>query len=217
MTPPPPGLPSAAGSRRQEIEAASAICQISPTRCQARTRLYRDGKLELEGFPVADISEYLADESVTIWLDLRGPDQEDLAVLSQEFGLHPRAVHAREQRVAGDAVARAVAARHVEAAAGGVDRQVLPEVCELQRRADRVRLGEALGLADAVQMQQQATDRLQMMMYNNVPIVLLYYGGSWGLFSTKHFTGWPSASNPYTLPTNYNYSLLTVVTHLVKA
>jgi peptide/nickel transport system substrate-binding protein len=65
--------------------------------------------------------------------------------------------------------------------------------------------------------QQQATDRLQMMMYNNVPIVLLYYGGSWGLFSTKHFTGWPSASNPYTLPTNYNYSLLTVVTHLVKA
>jgi len=68
MTPPPPGLPSAAGSRRQEIEAASAICQISPTRCQARTRLYRDGKLELEGFPVADISEYLADESVTIWL-----------------------------------------------------------------------------------------------------------------------------------------------------
>ena len=50
-----------------------------------------------------------------------------------------------------------------------------------------------------------------------VPIVLLYYGGSWGLFSTKHFTGWPSASDPYTLPTNYNYSLLTVVTHLVKA
>jgi len=94
MTPPPPGLPSAAGSRRQEIEAASAICQISPTRCQARTRLYRDGKLELEGFPVADISEYLADESVTIWLDLRDPDRDDLAVLSQEFGLHPLAVEA---------------------------------------------------------------------------------------------------------------------------
>ena len=55
------------------------------------------------------------------------------------------------------------------------------------------------------------------MMYSTVPIVLLYYGGSWGLFSTKHFTGWPSASNPYTLPTNYNNSLLTVVTHLVKA
>jgi magnesium transporter len=29
-----------------------------PLRCQARTRLYRDGVLKLQGFPVADISEY---------------------------------------------------------------------------------------------------------------------------------------------------------------
>jgi peptide/nickel transport system substrate-binding protein len=65
--------------------------------------------------------------------------------------------------------------------------------------------------------QQQATSKLETMMYQTVPVVLLYYGGSWGLFSTKHFTGWPSASNPYTLPTNYDYSLLTVATHLVKA
>ena len=76
------------------MAAAPSICQISPTRCQARTRLYRDGKLELEGFPVADISDYLADDSVTIWLDLRGPDHDDLAVLSEEFGLHPLAVEA---------------------------------------------------------------------------------------------------------------------------
>ena len=75
-----------------ELAAASAICQVSPTRCQARTRLYRDGRLELEGFPVADISDYLADGSVTIWLDLRDPDRDDLAVLSEEFGLHPLAV-----------------------------------------------------------------------------------------------------------------------------
>jgi magnesium transporter len=58
----------------------------------ARTRLYRDGRLELEGFPVAQISDYLADEAVTIWLDLRDPDRSDLAVLSEEFGLHPLAV-----------------------------------------------------------------------------------------------------------------------------
>ena len=70
---------------------------MSPTRCQARTRLYRDGKLELEGFPLADISDYLADGSVTIWLDLRGPDHDDLAVLSEEFGLHPLAVEAALQ------------------------------------------------------------------------------------------------------------------------
>jgi peptide/nickel transport system substrate-binding protein len=75
----------------------------------------------------------------------------------------------------------------------------------------------ALASTTSPSAQQQATDRLEMMVYNQVPVVMLYYGGSWGLFSTKHFTGWPSASDPYTLPTNYNYSLLTVVTHLVKA
>jgi hypothetical protein len=31
---------------------------------------------------------------VTVWLDLRGPDHDDLAVLSEEFGLHPLAVEA---------------------------------------------------------------------------------------------------------------------------
>jgi magnesium transporter len=72
--------------------APASICAVSGTKCQARTRLYRGGQLELEGFPVADISDYLADPSATIWLDLHGPDQNDLAVLSEEFGLHPLAV-----------------------------------------------------------------------------------------------------------------------------
>ena len=72
--------------------AASAISASTPTKCQARTRLYRDGVLELEGFPVADISDHLADDSCLVWLDLRDPDREDLSVLSAEFGLHPLAV-----------------------------------------------------------------------------------------------------------------------------
>ena len=80
------------GGRDPATVAASAICSLSPTKCQARTRLYRHGNLELTGFPVADISEYLRDESSVIWLDLRDPDREDLAVLSDEFGLHPLAV-----------------------------------------------------------------------------------------------------------------------------
>jgi peptide/nickel transport system substrate-binding protein len=75
----------------------------------------------------------------------------------------------------------------------------------------------ALAAATSPAAQQAATDKLELLMYNTVPIVLLYYGGSWGLFSTKHFTGWPSASDPYTLPTNYNNALLTVVTHLRTA
>jgi magnesium transporter len=78
--------------RDPETAAATTICKVTPTTCQARTRLYRDGQLELEGFPVADISDYLADRAVTIWLDLRHPSHDDLAVLSEEFGLHPLAV-----------------------------------------------------------------------------------------------------------------------------
>src|SRR6202046_678889 len=78
--------------------AASAISGSSPTKCQARTRLYRQGVLELEGFPVADISDYLQDQECVLWLDLRDPDREDLAVLSDEFGLHPLAVEDAIQR-----------------------------------------------------------------------------------------------------------------------
>jgi magnesium transporter len=72
--------------------APSAISDSTPAKCLTHTRLYRDGKLELEGFPVAEISDHMTDESVTVWLDLRAPDHDDLAVLSEEFGLHPLAV-----------------------------------------------------------------------------------------------------------------------------
>jgi magnesium transporter len=72
--------------------AAASICELSPTRCRARTRLYRDGVLERQGFPVAEISDYMADDAVVIWLDLHDPDRSDLAVLSDEFGLHAVAI-----------------------------------------------------------------------------------------------------------------------------
>jgi magnesium transporter len=78
--------------RDPDTVAASTVCDVTPTKCQARTRLYRDGRLELEGFPVAEISDHLVDEAVTIWLDLRDPDRDDLDVLSEEFGLHPLAI-----------------------------------------------------------------------------------------------------------------------------
>ena len=80
------------GGRDPQTVAAATISQVTPTKCQARTRLYRDGHLELEGFPVTDISDYMDDPTATIWLDLRSPDREDLDVLSEEFGLHPLAV-----------------------------------------------------------------------------------------------------------------------------
>jgi peptide/nickel transport system substrate-binding protein len=64
--------------------------------------------------------------------------------------------------------------------------------------------------------QQQATYKLEQIMYTQQPIILLYYGGSWGLFSTKNFTGWPSATNTYMLPTTYNNAMLVIVTHLKR-
>ena len=48
--------------RDPKAVAAQAISHATPTSCQARTRLYRGGKLEREGFPVADISDWLADD-----------------------------------------------------------------------------------------------------------------------------------------------------------
>jgi peptide/nickel transport system substrate-binding protein len=74
-----------------------------------------------------------------------------------------------------------------------------------------------LAKATDLPTQQKATHTLEQTMYNDVPVVLMYYGGSWGLFSTKNFTGWPSQADPYTLPTNYNNAMLTVLTHLKRS
>jgi magnesium transporter len=38
-----------------------------------RTRLYRKGVLEAEGFPIADVSDHLADPSAVVWFDLCEP------------------------------------------------------------------------------------------------------------------------------------------------
>jgi magnesium transporter len=56
------------------------------------TRLYRQGILEAKDFPATQISDFLQQADTVVWLDLCEPDQEDLAVVSEEFGLHPLAV-----------------------------------------------------------------------------------------------------------------------------
>jgi magnesium transporter len=55
------------------------------------TRLYRRGVLEAKDFPATQISDYLQEPDTVVWLDLCEPDQEDLEVVSEEFGLHPLA------------------------------------------------------------------------------------------------------------------------------
>jgi peptide/nickel transport system substrate-binding protein len=71
-----------------------------------------------------------------------------------------------------------------------------------------------LAAATTLAAQKKAAYTLEEQVSSQVPVVLLYYGGSWGLFQTTHFTGWPSAEDPYALPTNYNGSILEVVSHL---
>jgi magnesium transporter len=58
----------------------------------ARTRLYRGGVLESEDFPVEEISEHLQDSSATVWMDFCLPTAHDLAIISEELGLHELAV-----------------------------------------------------------------------------------------------------------------------------
>jgi peptide/nickel transport system substrate-binding protein len=74
----------------------------------------------------------------------------------------------------------------------------------------------ALASATTTAVQDQDTYKLEQMMYTQQPVILLYYGGSWGLFSTKNFTGWPSAANTYMLPTTYNDAMLVIVSHLKR-
>ncbi|MFF4120879.1 magnesium transporter CorA family protein [Streptomyces sp. NPDC001714] len=58
----------------------------------ARTRLYRDGILVEEDFPVRDISRHLADPSSTVWLDLRRPTRAEFTEVGEELGLHELAL-----------------------------------------------------------------------------------------------------------------------------
>lgn len=59
---------------------------------EIRTRVYRKGVLEAEGFPVAEVSDHLRDPGTLIWIDLCGPTGTDLARLTTELGLHELAV-----------------------------------------------------------------------------------------------------------------------------
>lgn len=58
----------------------------------ARTRLYRGGNLEAEGFPVEDVSEHLADPASVVWVDFVAPTAAELALVSDELGLHVMAI-----------------------------------------------------------------------------------------------------------------------------
>jgi magnesium transporter len=58
----------------------------------ARTRMYRDGKLEAEDFDLADVSKQLKLKGALVWVDLCAPDAAELKLVADELGLHKLAV-----------------------------------------------------------------------------------------------------------------------------
>ncbi len=58
----------------------------------ARTRLYRNGVLEAEDFPVTDVSHFLAEPDTIVWVDFCAPSKAQIHELSAALGLHELAV-----------------------------------------------------------------------------------------------------------------------------
>lgn len=64
--------------------------------------------------------------------------------------------------------------------------------------------------------QTEIAHELQNVVYDELPVIGLYYGGSWGLFNDAKFTGWPSADDPYMIPQNYDSAPLMIFTRLER-
>ncbi|MHB1172805.1 MAG: ABC transporter substrate-binding protein [Lacisediminihabitans sp.] len=74
-----------------------------------------------------------------------------------------------------------------------------------------------LKAATSVADQKKIAYELQNTVYRQLPVISMFYGGLWGLFSDKHFTGWPSVDNPYAPPNTWNSTPLLILTHLKKS
>ncbi|HSN11023.1 MAG TPA: magnesium transporter CorA family protein [Propionibacteriaceae bacterium] len=78
----------------RDSEADTGVRQepAGGTDAKARTRLYQDGVLVRENFPVEDVSDYVGTPGAAVWVDLLAPGVDDLAVVADELGLHQLAV-----------------------------------------------------------------------------------------------------------------------------
>jgi magnesium transporter len=57
-----------------------------------RTRLWRNGVLEKENFPLEDVSDYICLPDCLVWADLCNPDEAQLAQLAEELSLDAHAI-----------------------------------------------------------------------------------------------------------------------------
>jgi len=58
----------------------------------ARSRRYRDGTLEAEDFPIAELSDHRVQPDTVLWVDLGEPSEDELAEVGAELGLHELAI-----------------------------------------------------------------------------------------------------------------------------
>ncbi|WEG14735.1 ABC transporter substrate-binding protein [Pullulanibacillus sp. KACC 23026] len=59
--------------------------------------------------------------------------------------------------------------------------------------------------------------QLEAIMYEQVPLIPLFYNANWNQYSTKKFVGWPDAKNPYATPTFAMPDVEMIMTHLTLA
>ena len=57
-----------------------------------RTRLWFDGELKAENFPLADVSEHLHEPGALVWVDMCNPEHRILCELADELGFDENAV-----------------------------------------------------------------------------------------------------------------------------
>lgn len=80
-----------------EPTAASSQPNTAPSpgptaRAAVRGRLWRDGRLVDQDFPLADLDRHLAEPRTLAWVDLVAPRADRLGELSAELGMSPQAV-----------------------------------------------------------------------------------------------------------------------------
>jgi peptide/nickel transport system substrate-binding protein len=62
--------------------------------------------------------------------------------------------------------------------------------------------------------QQTALNTLQQVVATQAPVIPLLYGAAWYEYSTKNYTGWPTASNQFNNPVPNDPYILATVLHL---
>jgi peptide/nickel transport system substrate-binding protein len=64
---------------------------------------------------------------------------------------------------------------------------------------------------------QTNVNKLSAIMTNDAPVIPLFYGPDWDVYSTLRFTGWVTPQNKYAYPGPGGNSLALVLTHLKRA